>query len=500
MILRWLRRLFSSEPVDEPRPIAAKPVEVAAKRPEPRAVAATWEANPAPREVPRTSRFVAFKAPARTDGYIVQVGLDFGTAYMKAVCRDLVKDSAWVYEPPVVSATPPCLVPTTVAVRNGRLSRTAGQHLPSVKMALRACVLGDWGSPVLMPFRDALGTGDNGVLFRFVEVCAAYAIADMLSGVRGSVKKRLRGFGDREDDYLAVNMAIPVADAQLAPVNAAFLTVLRAGWRLSLSHVHGQDHDAEDLLRRVDAARTGSGDGDACFVYPEVSANVQGFVRSRVSRPDVYLFSDVGAGTVDQSVFIYHRDRAGADSLVYLDAAVLPLGSAEIELRASGRSERPGAAALEEFRRKKELGAADPVLDGVKKELATELALATKRTLQLAKKKLFRPDQLTKTRVIFGGGGHTENPYGRGTLSVFRSEIFANGFTPDTLGMPMPTDLDLAPAKAAWMPRLSVAYGLSFDRHQLVPFTYPMDLDTPTPLDTWAPPKKRGHAPTKDEV
>lgn len=99
-----------------------------------------------------------------------------------------------------------------------------------------------------------------------------------------------------------------------------------------------------------------------------------------------------------------------------------------------------------------------------------------------------------------GPFGDTENPYRRGTLAAFISDIFANSFVPNTLGMPMPTDLDVPAAKAAWMSRLSVAYGLSFERHQLVPFTYPREVDALKADDLWRPHRPRGHAPSKDEV
>ncbi|MBP7777869.1 MAG: hypothetical protein KA371_12120 [Acidobacteria bacterium] len=430
----------------------------------------------------------------------MQIGLDFGTAYMKAVCRDVVKDSAWVYVPRIDGLDPPCLSESAVALTGGTLSRTTGQRLPSVKMALRACALEQWDEPVLVPFRLALGTKNLGYLPAFVETCATYSVAETLAGIRASVVARLEGFGERHDDYMAVNMAIPVADAQLPHVNAAFLRVLKAGWRLSVRLPAGGDMDAAKVLPFVDAARADSAGDGSCFVYPEVSANVQGFVRSRVSRPDIYLFCDVGAGTVDQSVFIYHRNGNGADTLVYLDAAVLPLGSSEIETRAAAVSGKGAAAVIDELRRKKELGKSDPQLDRVKKALGGELAVHTKRTLLRAKKKLYRRDQLDRTRVIFGGGGHTENPYSRGTLAAFKSEIFANSLVPDTLGMPQPTDLELPSAGQGWMRRLSVAYGLSFERHELVPFTYPSDVDAPKAEDVWRPHRRRGHAPTKDEV
>jgi hypothetical protein len=322
----------------------------------------------------------------------------------------------------------------------------------------------------------------------------------MLSGVRRSAGARLQDFGEHAADYMAVNMAIPVADAQLPAVNAAFLAALRAAWLLSERLRPGAAVGVDEVVSYLELARaTPAGHDGPCFVYPEVSANVQGFVRSRVSRPDIYLFCDVGAGTVDQSVFIYHRHN-GQDALTYLDAAVLTCGSRQLELRAAAASGVGSADEVERFRVMKERGESHKSLELAGHQVASELRAETKRTLLRARKKLVWPDQLTRTRVIFGGGGYAESPYGAGTMAPFKSEIFANGFVPDTLGMPMPQDLELAERNAGWMKRLSVAYGLSFERHELVPFIYPRDVEPPSPDELWQPRRPRGHAPTKDEV
>jgi len=65
--------------------------------------------------------------------------------------------------------------------------------------------------------------------------------------------------------------------------------------------------------------------------------------------------------------------------------------------------------------------------------------------------------------------------------------------------MPVPSDLQLSIDEHPWMRRLSVAYGLSFERNQLMPFVYPVDVQPPSPEELWQPMRPRGHAPSKDE-
>lgn len=437
----------------------------------------------------------------RTEGHIVQIGLDFGTAYLKVVCRDLVRDSAWVYVPAHAQEEPACLTRSTVKVAGNEVARdTKGDGIPSVKMALRCVAAGDWTDPVLTPFVAAAGRKEPEAVRRVVEACATYVVADTLAGVRRSIESRLKGFGGHPDDYAAVNMAIPVADAQLPAVNDAFLVILRAAWALSAEMQSGDSVSIDDLSRRVAAAREAkAGDEDPCLVYPEVSANVQGFVRSRVSRPDIYLFCDVGAGTVDLSAFIFHRQKR-TDSLTYLAASVVPLGSSQIEQRAAAKSRVKSPMELARLRELKEANKEHAALDAVRDEMTEELKRETVRALAAAKRKLYVREQLTKTRVIFGGGGFCERPYAVGACAAFSSDIFANRIKPDRLGMPKPKDLDLAGKQAAWMNRLSVAYGLSFQRHELVPFIYPVELNTPAPEEIWQPRRLHGSAPSKEHV
>lgn len=447
------------------------------------------------------TRVVERVTGARQQAHIVQIGLDFGTAFLKGVCRDLMKDSAWVYVPSNARSHVACLVPASITVSRGEISRGNGSgSLPSVKMALRRVAMGEWDDPVLEPFASAAGTRDPRQLRRFVECCATYLIAETLAGVRRSIESRLKGFGGHPDDYAAVNMAIPVADAQLPAVNRAFLTALRAGWRLSEGLQVGQPLRIEEVQRVLTEATAESKTGDdACFVYPEVSANVQGFVRSRMSKPDIYLFCDVGAGTVDLSVFIYHQHN-NVDSLTYLAACVAPLGSSQIEYRASLHSHGNDEPAIARLRELKERNAKHPALDAARESIVSELTTEAVRTLALAKRKLYNRNQLGRARIIFGGGGFCESPYGTGTCAAFASDIFPNRIKPDRLGMPKPTDLDLHDKHAAWMNRLSVAYGLSFPRQELVPFIYPVHVNTPAPEEIWQPRRGRGYAPSKDDV
>jgi hypothetical protein len=65
--------------------------------------------------------------------------------------------------------------------------------------------------------------------------------------------------------------------------------------------------------------------------------------------------------------------------------------------------------------------------------------------------------------------------------------------------MPFPKDLELEPEHAGWIRRLSVAYGLSFEKSELSPFTYPGNVPTPSPKEIWRPRRRIQDAPGQDE-
>src|SRR5205823_695229 len=244
---------------------------------------------------------------------------------------------------------------------------------------------------------------------------------------------------------------------------ASFERVLRMAWVLSSKLAGYPDLPLRDLFSLITKHRDEAAAeevANACFVYPEVSANVQGFVRSRSSSPGVYLFSDTGAGTVDQSIFEFIRHdpshgvfyfpggakgemhglikkwvNGGEDYLRYFSAAVLPIGSSQIERHATQAAGAITSAYLEKWRRLKESGSNAPELMSAARIISKHLTQDTTTTLSHAKKKVYSPAKLYDIRLVFGGGGHCENPYARGVKDAFRRVA-------DVVGVPNPKDLD----------------------------------------------------------
>jgi hypothetical protein len=445
----------------------------------------------------------------RHQPYFIQIGFDFGTSFSKCVCRDVMTDKAWVHIPPKFAAHElPFLIPSALLCMDGKLHHIKEQniHYPEgglyhLKSALVKVALGELDDPVLDSFRRASKQSDASRLCELAISCAVYSLAGALGTVREQVRQRMPDFGRHPKDYMAVNLAVPVADAERSDVNKLYAGVLCEAWSLAdqLSGHPSIELNELESLRRKNLALKDQSISDACFIYPEVSANVQGFVRSRASSPGMYLFSDTGAATVDQSVFIFFRQADNTDHLTYLHGNVLPCGSSRIEFQAANIEGSMTSKALEMWRERKERGSAEPELTRAKNMIAEQLIRGTTATLACAKRKLYVPDNINEIRLIFGGGGHCEHPYRTSVMQPFSGSLFRLPLRPDVVGLPNPVDLDLDYTQRRWMSRLAVAYGLSFHRSDLAGFTYPRDVEPPEPDQIWPRRRDLPDAPTKDQ-
>lgn len=466
-----------------------------------------------PKTVRKSSSPPSTEAPSSSDHFI-QIGFDFGTAFSKCVYRDVLLDKAWIHLPPSTKESEmPFLLPSVLHHHNGTLSQpgsAGGAYkaggLYHVKMALEKVGKEDWDAPELVAYQK-IATKLGIELSAFVETCAVYFIAGALGGVLKELKTRFKGVST--DGQIFVNMAVPVADIDHPKVSEAFDRALRRAWVLSAKFAGFPKTNVAELMemiRKASPKANGSRVREACFLYPEVSANVQAFVRSRVSREGMYLFSDTGAGTVDQSVFLF--SRAGKKELLtYLAARVLPLGSSHIELRAAGRSGKSNWQELEKWREAKESGRSNPILRAVRNELKEELSADSNATVGQAKLKLISPRQINELKVIFGGGGHSRVPYQEAVMEQFDNGYFDSSRIrrrrrdndPFDIGMPSPTDLELPRGGTRWLDRLSVAYGLSFEQGELADFILPKQVPHPSPEEIWKPHRPYARAASKDD-
>jgi hypothetical protein len=444
----------------------------------------------------------------RATPYLIQIGYDFGTSFSKCIYREDIQRQAWVYTSDKYnSPEQPFLLPSTVIGNGSKLIRhfdtstlyPAG-GLYHIKFAIEKVALGDWDAAVLNGYKNALGDWDANSLKRFVENCAIFFLASTLYEIQQDIHGRFSDFGSHPSDLMRVNMAIPVADIEQEEVKDLYNRILEEAWALAPSIGSRTEVELSEMEHLRSACETQS---DLCFVYPEVSANVQAFIRSPAANPNqttIYLFSDAGAGTVDQSVFTYTRHNS---KLNYFAANVWPIGSSHIELKAAQHDKPFTLDKMEFWRIKKENdGDGEAPLQIAKSEIEHELAQSTYQTIEETKEKLpegpnVNPVETLKanSRIIFGGGGHIDNPYKSGVVKAYGQD----SITPQVTAIRTPDDLILNDHQKRWWPRLYVSYGLSFLPENLTGITLPPENKIPTTTVTqkrWVRCTCRGNNPS----
>jgi len=421
------------------------------------------------------------------DPYLVQLGFDFGTSFSKCIYREIAQNKAWVFHSDDQTYTEyPFLIPTTITYDQGFLRHYnnpgcyySNKGLFHIKLALQKIALGDWNADVLNSYKNALGEKDYQSLVEFIESIAVFFLAGSFQKVKKGVQKKFPDFGSK--DQLLINMAIPVADSSNPAVSALFEKVLVQAWALSHQKYEFTSFNYKELNKLRKNIPT---DYTQCHVYPEVSANVQAFIRSPAAAPEqtaIYFFSDTGAGTVDQSVFTYTRQNS---RLNYFAANVWLHGSSQVERIAAGQnSNHIDIQKLEFWRKEKENNSQDPKIINAKNKIESSLTDSTLKTIDGTLRCLPEGPGVTpletlknNSRLIFSGGGNTKTPYESAVLRAFSKKFRPGNFKPQTTRIRAPEDLDLTDhQKRNWMPRLYVAYGLSFFKEELTKNTFPND-------------------------
>jgi hypothetical protein len=244
---------------------------------------------------------------AQRAGYVYNVGLDFGTAFTKCVIRDVANATAW---PLRVGSPLSFLIPSEIRIAKGAITgpldpKFAGAPVSYLKMALAAtaepAAKEAWKRTVHDRIEDALGSATD----EHFQALTVYYLAQVLSAARRFILSQKRDFSEHPDDICFVNLALPVAHAESRRLQAVFLTALQYARHFAFGGGLGPC-EVNRLLELVRTARIPTSNDEHCYLYPEVSANVQSYIRSPAAQEKLHLFVDVGAGTVDLSVLIWN--------------------------------------------------------------------------------------------------------------------------------------------------------------------------------------------------
>lgn len=436
-------------------------------------------------------------------GYLLVVGFDFGTAFTKCVIRDAnVRDPGRAH--PVRfkladgwSYLVPSLVYMDGTTPRSAFDTPADSKLPRIDhLKMRLVASAD-------PAR-AHAWGMKAAELNEAKALSAWFVAHVLAHVGREILTIWSDFGERPDDACFVNICVPISNADAHHVETAFSEALCAAW--NTVGRGGVTPPSIERIREVLAKKESLNEAkDFCYTYPETSANLQTYLRSRARLPGLYLLIDVGAGTMDLSFFILHSDAGVEKPLIYLHGSVLEVGSSRIEIEVLKRNPK---LPLEEVVAHKE-GRATPKdsliiheLDLVRKKLRSEVATGVGRGVSDAEARINEDlraaqRQMKGLSLLFAGGGFCHDPYEQGARFFHRHRQWPH----EPPGRELPDASDLKWGETAQVPfkRLSVAYGLSFPRFELENHKFPSEVRPVARLIDEEPPD-RPYAPTKDDV
>jgi len=396
---------------------------------------------------------------ARSIPIQIAAGIDFGTAFTKAMIRNTNTDELIAVGFPH-DGSKTYFLPSVLFLKDGHLVHPIGTKpsemaatVPYLKMALaEKCRAAPerWGT---------LLSQSNGAelpysLDEYIEALAGLFLVDVIRHCHEAVRSQWTDFGTHSEDKIFYQMSIPAEDAQQEETLDRFKKCLY--WAVSKA----ESGEQESSLGEIQSAIESHHEREDCFFLAEVTANVLTYRLSRSGRPGLYLFVDVGAGTVDLSVFFYPDPERVGEQQNYAAARVSFTGSSQIELRAMGHEGSPKL--LAELRWCKEghpsYSQHTDRIEDSKRSLVEELELAIRKTLGEAQPR-FVPNQFGTLEVLTGGGGWCDVPY----LEAVNNAVQGFWLNPQPYPLPQPED-----AGAIWgdeaaqlAPRFSVAHGLS---------------------------------------
>lgn len=438
----------------------------------------------------------------RSTGYMLVVGLDFGTAYTKVVVRDaLVTDPGKAY--PVQFKLPDratCFFPSVVYYQRGDLFTALdtvppeAERIDYLKMRLVAAVEQSRASA----WAEQMGPCP-------IQVTVAWFLARVLAAAGTRMSEIWPDFGEHPEDYCFINICVPIAYSDGSPVEATLMGALYAA-RAAVGPAGTIVPTPETLARLLDDPAALRPQAEFCYAYPETSSNLQSYLKSRSRKPGLYLLLDVGAGTVDLTFFQLLADESNEAPLRYYHAAVLDAGSSRLELLTVQHAR--GVSLLDALAFKEgRLRFPSPDLLGAfakaQKQVHDEVGLGVGDGVRVTESKLHperrrQLENMKEVRLIFSGGGFIENPYELASRFFQKTRQWTHSAPVDRLSNP--TDLDWGDVdEVIPFNRLSVAYGLSFPRYALENHRFPSQIGA----NLSATPTERAElptAPTKDDV
>jgi len=421
----------------------------------------------------------------RINQLVLCLGIDFGTKYTKVCFRDLARRKSKVVA--FTEATPSlndAIIPSIL------YKDESGRYHAGMSLAMSTATSVSWVSKleyIKMRLADLdLGYSQRIDVYAPVDdatdqtlateaVCAfflCHVIRNAKESILDSEKKLVEG---REVIWTA-NIGVPV-EYYDSPSVGRFRRVFAAAWVMANDYdLIGATCNIRDMMFAYRAVADTDPESQNCSAIPEIGAAVQSFLTSRAAQDGVYIYFDVGAGTLDGVSFRYYR-YDGEPKIFFYSGKVKPLGINALAVRIREiSSSAVSLSCFEEELFHGNISLKQPKLDQLRDEIQKQVAQVIMSGQRLDPNG-FSAVSVRKLPVFIGGGGAFSECYKEAILSTHIEFQHGNvGIPPySIINVPKPQDLDLAGLDNNDYQRFCIAYGLT-PEGELADFHLPSEM------------------------
>jgi|GEM_PF-3684513 len=486
-----------------PAPVIPAPVET---EKEATAEEMSTEAEPVPVTQPAVES-APRRAPRPRRTLVFNLGIDFGTRFCKVCYRDIGREQSgvvmfgadggeweWALIPAVVWLDARGQV--SLAAAEAGASTGEARRVDYLKMRLAAL---DEQQPDDFAWLAPVPRLDSPLV---IEAVCAFLLGGIVRRAQAWVMRakaqRMEGY----DVRWTGNVCVPVQYCD-SPALQRFERVFRAGWVMADDESFPATIPLDALQQWYEATCEEIHEQAKvihCHSHPEIAAAVRSFVSSRQARDGVYIFMDVGSGTLDGVSFRFRRDQ-GTTHLNFYEGLVRSLGVNALCEKIM-RRQGDGRAVEREILERNLLDPDDdpPEIKILKSEIheiqtfcaTLIMQIKYKDTLVWApdffdkltdifQKNLPRAGRQASLPIFFGGGGYQSHFYVNTVRKTHRARNHHRCDVPPyalvALPCPREDELDRHGLPAEEFHRFAVAYGLSFDHANCAEVTLPSQMD-----------------------
>jgi hypothetical protein len=455
----------------------------------------------------RVSRQSVTPRPQALRPVALNLGIDFGTSFTKVCYRDVGTEESGVAA--VGHGFKKALVPSVVAV-----SRTGHLYLGDNAKAPKSAVLVPY---LKMRLAGAPIGGTLPVIAKFdlnqpecTKVLAAWFLASVIVRSQEWIALHETDRLTNRKPVWSANIGVPVEHFD-SMVLKTFEEVLGVAW---LWVKEGQVPAClQDAMVGYGSTVSRLKEEVTDFhAVPEIAAAVQSFVMSREALPGIYVYFDIGGGTVDGVAFNY-LNHGGDRKIHFYSGKVEPLGISAIAALIGEPASGVDAGKLESLLRNCSQTTQDDFVKRIRRVVGEVVMTAKQKdgrnwqedAIQSTDYERKYIGQLSTKRmrpliVFIGGGGSKSSWYSAAIASTYTAFQHHNAGVPPykLLEVPRPKDFSMPKVGNDDFTRFAISYGLSVPYGEGPEIGLPSQFAPAEKPRQWTPPGFVDYADSKD--